>query len=97
VRDRVETVRALLPAERGSPVVQKFEIGALPIMNLALPGRRAPTRCSSWRTRTCASGSRGWTGVAGVQIVGGRAREVEVLYPPERLQAYGVTLPDIIG
>jgi hydrophobic/amphiphilic exporter-1 (mainly G- bacteria), HAE1 family len=38
VRDRIETVRGALPSEVEAPMVQKFDIGALPIMNLALSG-----------------------------------------------------------
>jgi hydrophobic/amphiphilic exporter-1 (mainly G- bacteria), HAE1 family len=57
VRDRVESVRGLLPPEVESPVVQKFDFGAMPIMNWHCRGRRARTRCSSWRMKSCASGS----------------------------------------
>src|SRR5690606_1356642 len=38
VRDRIDGIRGDLPAAVEVPVVQKFDIGAQPILNLALSG-----------------------------------------------------------
>jgi len=38
VRDRIETVRGQLPTDVQAPIVQKFDIGAFPIMEMALFG-----------------------------------------------------------
>jgi hydrophobic/amphiphilic exporter-1 (mainly G- bacteria), HAE1 family len=97
VRDRIETVRGLLPAEVETPVVQKFDIGALPIMDLALAGPQGTDALYELADQDLRERFSRVPGVAGVQIVGGRAREVEVLVSPDRLQAYGVTLPEIIN
>jgi hypothetical protein len=97
VRDRIETVRGLLPAEVEAPIVQKFDIGALPIMNLALSGPQGVDALYELADEELRERFSRVDGVAGVQIVGGRAREVEVLVSPERLQAYGVTLPEIVN
>jgi hydrophobic/amphiphilic exporter-1 (mainly G- bacteria), HAE1 family len=97
VRDRIETVRGLLPSEVETPVVQKFDLGALPIMNLALSGPQGTDALYELADEELRERFSRVGGVAGVQIVGGRAREVEVLVWPDRLQAYGVTLPEIIN
>jgi hydrophobic/amphiphilic exporter-1 (mainly G- bacteria), HAE1 family len=97
VRDRIEAVRGMLPADVMSPVVQKFDIGALPIMNLALSGPQGPDPLFELADEDLRERFSRVDGVAGVQIVGGRAREVEVLVSADRLQAYDVTLPDIIN
>jgi hydrophobic/amphiphilic exporter-1 (mainly G- bacteria), HAE1 family len=96
VRDRVETVRGLLPAEVQPPMVQKFDLGALPIMNLALAGPQGADALYELADQQLRERFSRVDGVAGVQIVGGRAREVEVLVHPDRLEAYGVTLPEIV-
>jgi hydrophobic/amphiphilic exporter-1 (mainly G- bacteria), HAE1 family len=97
VRDRIESVRGLLPSEVQSPVVQKFDLGAMPIMNLALSGPQGTDALYELADEELRERFSRIDGVAGVQIVGGRTREVEVLVSAERLQAYNVTLPDIIG
>jgi hydrophobic/amphiphilic exporter-1 (mainly G- bacteria), HAE1 family len=97
VRDRIESARGQLPAEVQSPVVQKFDLGAMPIMNLALSGPQGTDALFELADEELRERFSRVDGVAGVQIVGGRTREVEVLVSAERLQAHGVTLPDIIG
>jgi hydrophobic/amphiphilic exporter-1 (mainly G- bacteria), HAE1 family len=96
VRDRIESVRGLLPGEVEAPVVQKFDIGAFPIVDLALSGPQGPDVLFELADEDLRERFSRVPGVAGVQIVGGRAREVEVLVSPERLEALGVTLPEII-
>jgi hydrophobic/amphiphilic exporter-1 (mainly G- bacteria), HAE1 family len=97
VRDRIETVRGLLPSEGEAPVVQKFDLGALPIIDLALSGPQGTDALYELADLELRERFSRVAGVAGVQIVGGRAREVEVLVSPERLQAYGVTLPELVN
>jgi hydrophobic/amphiphilic exporter-1 (mainly G- bacteria), HAE1 family len=96
VRDRVETVRAEMPAAVEAPVVQKFELGALPIMELALAGPQGVDALYELADRELRDRFSRVGGVAGVDIVGGREREVEVLVQPERLRAFGLTLADVV-
>ncbi|HSJ23760.1 MAG TPA: efflux RND transporter permease subunit [Longimicrobiales bacterium] len=97
VRDRIEAVSGLLPAEVETPVVQKFDFGAFPIIDLALSGPLGTDALYEIADQDLRERFSRVPGVAGVQIVGGRSREVEVLVSPERLQSYGITLPDIIN
>ncbi|HSJ05563.1 MAG TPA: efflux RND transporter permease subunit [Longimicrobiales bacterium] len=97
VRDRVETVRGQMPSTVETPVVQKFDIGALPIMNLALSGPQGVDVLYELADEDFRERLSRVDGVAGIDIVGGRAREVEVLVSQERLEAYGATLDDIVN
>jgi hydrophobic/amphiphilic exporter-1 (mainly G- bacteria), HAE1 family len=97
VRDRIESVRGVLPAEVEAPVVQKFDIGAMPIMNLALSGPQGVDALYELADLDLRERFSRVDGVAGVDIVGGRTREVEVLVAQERLQAYGVTIDEIVN
>lgn len=96
VKDRVDAIRAQLPSEAEPPVVQKFDIGALPIVNLALAGPQGVDALYDLADNVLRERFSRVDGVAGVEIVGGRVREVEVLVDPERLRAYGVTLPEVV-
>jgi HAE1 family hydrophobic/amphiphilic exporter-1 len=42
VRDRISAIQRNLPTEIEPPVVQKFDVGAAPIMSVALSGKLAP-------------------------------------------------------
>lgn len=96
VRDRIETIRGELPTAVESPIVQKFDLGSMPIMNLALSGPQGADALYAYADDDLRERLSRVGGVAGVQIVGGRQREVEVLVPPERLQAYGLALADVV-
>jgi hydrophobic/amphiphilic exporter-1 (mainly G- bacteria), HAE1 family len=97
VRDRVEMVRGQMPSTVETPVVQKFDIAALPIMNLALAGPQGVDVLYELADEDFRERLSRVDGVAGIDIVGGRAREVEVLVSQERLEAYGATLDDIVN
>ncbi len=96
VRDRVEAVRGELPGGAETPVVQKFDMGAMPIMDLALSGPQGVDALYELADRELRERFSRVDGVAAIDIVGGRAREVEVLVAPDRLQAYGLALGDIV-
>ncbi|MEX0912075.1 MAG: efflux RND transporter permease subunit, partial [Gemmatimonadota bacterium] len=97
VRDRVEAIRGILPDEVEAPIVQRFEIGAMPIIDIALSGPQGPDALFELADEDLSERISRVSGVAGIQIVGGRQAEIEVLVDPERLQAYGLTLQDVTG
>jgi hydrophobic/amphiphilic exporter-1 (mainly G- bacteria), HAE1 family len=96
VRDRIETVRGLIPTAAEAPVVQKFDFGAMPIVDLALAGPQGVDVLYDLADNELRERFSRVEGVAGVSIIGGRAREVEVLVSPERLQAFGLTIGDVV-
>src|SRR5690606_28885891 len=95
-KDRVDAIRGELPSEAEPPVVQKFDIGALPTVNLALAGPQGVDALYDMADDEQRERCSRVDGVAGLEIVGGRAREVEVLVDPDRLRAYGVTLAEVV-
>lgn len=97
VRDRIESVRGLLPTDVQAPTVQKFDIGALPIIDIAIAGPQGTDVLYDFADNELRERLSRVSGVAAIQILGGRTPEVEVLLSPERLQAYGLTLPEVVG
>lgn len=97
VRDRIESIRSELPTETQRPTVQKFDIGSFPIMELAFSGPQGTDDLYRYADETLRERFSRVNGVAAVEIVGGREREVEVLVSPERMQEYGITLPEIVS
>lgn len=96
VRDGVEAARDLLPSDAEASVVQRFDIDAFPILDLALFGPQGVDPLYDMADRELSERLSRVEGVASVDVVGGREAEVVVSVDPERLAGYGVTLQDVV-
>ena len=94
VRDRVAVIPNL-PKELETPKVQKFDIGAQPIMSLALSGTLSPRDLTKLAEDVVKQRLGQIKGVGNIEIVGGRPREIHVVIDPARLAARGLTPGDV--
>ncbi|HWU88427.1 MAG TPA: efflux RND transporter permease subunit [Kofleriaceae bacterium] len=94
VRDRLAGIPNL-PRELEPPKVQKFDIGAAPIMSLALSGTLPPRELTKLAEDVVKQRLGRIRGVGNIDIVGGRPREIHVVLDPARLAARGVTPGDV--
>lgn len=97
VREAVAKVQNDLPTDADPPVVQKFQIGAAPVVALVLTG---PPNASAAQVTYIADKKvktqlQRLGGVGSVDLVGKSEREIHVVADPDKLRAYGLTLPDI--
>ncbi|TVP54013.1 MAG: efflux RND transporter permease subunit [Gemmatimonadales bacterium] len=97
VKDQVDAIRAQLPDGADPPVVQKFDIDQFPVLNVALSGPQGADLLFDLADDQIRERLSRVEGVADISVVGGRMREVEVLVDPVRLEAYDVTLPQIVN
>ncbi len=96
VKDQVDAIRGMLPDDAEPPVVQKFDIDAFPILNVALSGPQGADLLFDLADDEIRERLSRVDGVADISVVGGRVREVEVQVHPDRLDAYEVTLGQIV-
>jgi multidrug efflux pump subunit AcrB len=94
VRDRLATIPDL-PEEVGTPKVQKYEIGAAPILSLSLSGALPPRELTRLAEDVVKPRLGRIQGVGNLEIVGGRPREIHVVIDPARLAARGLTVGDV--
>ncbi|MEO7735718.1 MAG: efflux RND transporter permease subunit [Kofleriaceae bacterium] len=94
VRDRLAGIPNL-PRELETPKVQKFDIGAEPIMSLALSGALSPRDLTKLAEDVVKQRLGQVKGVGNIDIVGGRPREIHVVIDPARLAARGLTPGDV--
>jgi hydrophobic/amphiphilic exporter-1 (mainly G- bacteria), HAE1 family len=94
VRDRLAGIPNL-PRELETPKVQKFDIGAAPIMSLALSGALSPRDLTKLAEDVVKQRLGQVKGVGNIDIVGGRPREIHVVLDPGRLAARGLTPGDV--
>jgi HAE1 family hydrophobic/amphiphilic exporter-1 len=95
VRDRVQATLSKLPRDARSPVVEKFDVGAAPILTLALSGAVPPEELTRLADDVVKPALQRQDGVGSVEVVGGRKREIRVVVDPARLRSFGVAASDV--
>jgi len=98
IRSKIDVVRRQLPDAIETPVVQKWDPAAEPIISLALSSRTMGvpelTRLADEQVRKRVEAV---NGVGSVQLAGGLKREVRIYLDPAQLQAHGVSAPEVIA
>lgn len=95
VRDKVAKVQADLPEGVDPPVVEKFDIGAAPILSAALAGTMPLREVSRVAEDVVKTRLERVPGVGSVELVGRREREIHVWVERERLGSYGLAVTDV--
>jgi HAE1 family hydrophobic/amphiphilic exporter-1 len=98
IRDAISQIRGDLPTEMEEPILARFDPNDQPIVSLTLSSK---TMSPADLTRIADPGItrdlRGSAGVAEVQVAGGVERELSVEVDPTRLQAAGLSMPQVLG
>ncbi|NLJ46395.1 MAG: efflux RND transporter permease subunit [Treponema sp.] len=97
VRDNLEFVKRLLPGEADAPMIFKFDPAMIPIMGLMVSGNRSPEELREVAEKTVQPRIEQVPGVALASVSGGRERVIRVEVPLERLEAYGLTINQIVN
>ncbi|WP_434345026.1 efflux RND transporter permease subunit [Myxococcus virescens] len=95
VRDRVQATLSKLPTEIETPVVEKFDIGAAPIMTLSLSGALPIEEMTRVAEDVVKPALQRQAGVGSIDVVGGREREIQIVVDPERLRGFGLAVSDV--
>jgi HAE1 family hydrophobic/amphiphilic exporter-1 len=97
VRDRVASVVKDLPLGIEPPVVEKLDLGAAPIMQIAVHGPVGATDLADYVEDVLRPGLERIDGVGQLELVGGREREAHVYVRPDKLRNYGLTVLDVVA
>ncbi len=97
VREAVATVQNDLPTDADPPLVQKFQIGAAPVVSLVLTGPpgASPAAVTYVADKKVKTQLQRLPGVGSVDLIGKSEREIHVVSDPDKLRVYGLTLPDV--
>lgn len=95
VRDRVQATLSKLPADADLPVVEKLDVGAAPILTLALSGAVPPEELTRLAEDELKPALQRQGGVGSVEVVGGRKREIRIVVDPARLRTFGVAASEV--
>jgi HAE1 family hydrophobic/amphiphilic exporter-1 len=96
IRDAISTKRQDLPQEMEEPILKKFNPTDAPIVTLSLySASLTPAQLTQIADPGITRELRSIAGVADVQVSGGVKRELTVNLDPQRLQAAGVSVPQV--
>ena len=95
IRDRVATIIKNLPEGTDPPVIVKFDIDAAPVMTIAVSGTRDMREITKIADDQVKQVLETVNGVGAVSIVGGRKRAVNVYVNPSRMEAFGLSVPQV--
>ena len=97
IRDAISTKRQDLPQEIEEPILRKFNPTDAPIVTLSLYSTSlTPAQLTQIADPGITRELRSIAGVADVQVSGGVKRELTVNLDPQRLQAAGVSVPQVV-
>jgi HAE1 family hydrophobic/amphiphilic exporter-1 len=96
VRDRVSAVVRQLPQDIDPPIVAKFNNENTPVITFALSGDRTIRELTELADKVVKPQIERSLGVGEVQIVGGMNRAISVWADAERLQAYRLSIQDVL-
>jgi HAE1 family hydrophobic/amphiphilic exporter-1 len=95
VREKVQAAITKLPREAEAPKVQKVDLGALPIIQLAVSGPLPVEELTRVADDELKPALQRLQGVGSIDVIGGRKRELAVVVDPTRLRAHGLAVTDV--
>lgn len=97
VKDKIDLIKANLPDDADDPVVAKFDINAQPVLDLAVSSPRPLGEVYRLVDDVIKDRLARVSGVASIDIFGGKKREILISVKRDRLRAYGLSILDVVS
>jgi len=97
VQNKVNLIVNDLPQTAKTPIVQKFDPDATPILQVAVSAPRSLRDVTLIADKEIKQKLENAPGVGQITIVGGARREIHILVNPDRLRAYNLTVNDVFN
>jgi HAE1 family hydrophobic/amphiphilic exporter-1 len=95
VRDKVNSILSQLPPGTNTPIIDKFDTDAQPVITLCVSAPRPLKELSYLAQKQIKENLETVKDVGAVNLVGGRRRAVQVSVDIDRLRAYEMTIADV--
>ena len=95
VRDKVNTILAELPDGTESPIIDKFDTSSMPVLTIAVSGRRDFREVTELARRKIKERLETVNGVGAITLVGGRVRAMNVIVDTDKLSSYNLSVDDV--
>jgi HAE1 family hydrophobic/amphiphilic exporter-1 len=98
VRAKVAALRGDLPRDIDEPIVQRIDFSQIPVISLAVkPGGLSPQAATDLADKVIKRRLETVAGVGAVSLVGESTREIQVVVDRARLEAYHVSLAEVVA
>jgi HAE1 family hydrophobic/amphiphilic exporter-1 len=94
VRDKVAGVKSSLPVEAETPVVEKLDIGAKPIMAMVLSSDKGIKETTRYAKDVIKEAVQKVNGVGTVKIIGGLERQIRIWLHNEKMVRHDITVSE---
>jgi HAE1 family hydrophobic/amphiphilic exporter-1 len=95
VRDKIAAMVSRLPEGTNAPVVDKFDMEAVPILNIVVSGDRDLREVTEIARKQIKEDIETLHGVGSVTLIGGLERAVNIVLNPDRLVAQGLAIEQV--
>src|SRR3954451_2471729 len=92
VRDKVSTILSTLPEGTEAPIVNKFDTDAMPVLTLAISGRRDLREVTEMARKKIKERLETVNGVGAINLVGGRTRAINVTVDADKLAGFALSI-----
>lgn len=97
VKDKVESILNDLPTDIDRPIVEKYDPLVAPVMELVLSGENIDSlELYEYADKSLKEKLTSISGVANVEIYGGKERQINITLDPELMRRYYVTIADVV-
>ncbi len=95
VREKVSAILSQLPPGTDSPVMEKFDPDASPIMSIVISGKRSAREVTEIADKKIKRQLEVIKDIGAITLVGDRKREIQVFIDPNRLSAYNLSIVNV--
>ena len=96
VREKIAAVRGELPDNIEDPVIQRYDPASFPIMSLTVSGNMSDKDITTFTKNVVKKRLENIPGVGSVDLVGGAEREIQIEVNAAKLNAYNISIQDVI-
>jgi HAE1 family hydrophobic/amphiphilic exporter-1 len=95
VRDKVSTILSQLPVGTEAPIIDKVDLNAMPVMQIAVSGARPMQEITELTRKRIKEDLESVSGVGSVIIVGGRQRAINIYIDTDKLTSCNLSIEDV--
>src|SRR4030095_6323211 len=95
VRDKVNTILARLPPGTDQPIIDKFDLDAIPVISVSVSAPRDLKEITYITDKFIKQNLETVQDVGSISMAGARTRAVQVSIDIEKLRAYNLTIEDV--
>ncbi len=94
-RDKISSIVRQLPEGMETPLVNKFDLDAAPIITLGVSGKRDIREVTEIAKRQIQENLQTVSGVGNVFLTGGRSRAINVFVDTDRMRSYNISIEEV--